>query len=84
MKKILFIVLLSGFSQITKAQSAKEKVKVLSTDTVKKVLEIDPVCKMKVKTEKAIQFIYDKKTYYFCNESCKKAFSATPEKYIKK
>ncbi|MCJ0743451.1 YHS domain-containing protein [Pedobacter montanisoli] len=82
MKKVLFIAAFAIFSQFAKAQSVKQQT--LPTDTTEQAIEIDPVCKMKVKTEKAISFIYHKKSYYFCSESCKKAFSSAPEKYIKK
>lgn len=79
MKKVLFIVAFAALSQFTKAQSVKQHI--LPTDTTKQAIEIDPVCKMKTKTEKTINFIYGKKTYYFCSESCKKTFSAAPEVY---
>jgi len=32
--------------------------------------------------ENALRATYDGKTYYFCNEKCREAFEAEPEKYI--
>jgi len=39
----------------------------------------DPVCGMVVSRMTAV----DEKTYYFCAGSCRQAFEAAPEKYIK-
>ena len=46
----------------------------------------DPVCGMKVDPLKAgdRQSIYEGKTYFFCNPSCKERFDREPERYIKK
>lgn len=45
----------------------------------------DPVCGMEVDETKAqATREYQGKTYYFCSEACKKAFSQNPEKYLKK
>jgi len=48
-----------------------------------KQIFIDPVCHMKVTPDKKdFAFSYYKmRTYYFCSESCRKAFEANPEKY---
>jgi Cu(I)/Ag(I) efflux system membrane fusion protein len=45
----------------------------------------DPVCGMEVdpKLPDTLKTGYKGKTYYFCNESCKKSFDAAPEKYTK-
>ena len=44
---------------------------------------IDPVCGMSVDSAKTdIKFIHDGQSYYFCAESCRKAFEAKPKKYI--
>ena len=44
---------------------------------------IDPVCLMKVATDKKdYTFTYQMRTYYFCTESCLKSFEADPEKYL--
>jgi len=43
----------------------------------------DPVCGMEINRETANEkFVYHGKTFYFCAESCQKAFKAEPEKYI--
>jgi len=46
----------------------------------------DLVCGMDVdpKSPGTLTTEYKGKTYYFCDESCKKSFEAAPEKYIKK
>jgi len=42
----------------------------------------DPVCKMNVEPAKAAAKVeYGGQTYYFCSETCHKAFTATPQKY---
>ena len=44
---------------------------------------IDPVCWMKVPSDmKDFKTTYLMRTYYFCSESCLKAFDADPEKYL--
>ena len=43
----------------------------------------DPVCDMEVSFKTAADlFTYERKTYYFCANSCRDAFAADPEKYI--
>ena len=45
---------------------------------------IDPVCGMKVLTQKAAgSFECDGKTYYFCSTSCLNKFKADPESFLK-
>lgn len=42
----------------------------------------DPVCKMNVEPSKAAaKAEYGGQTYYFCSETCHKAFTAEPQKY---
>jgi YHS domain-containing protein len=44
---------------------------------------IDPVCRMKVDSgDKSLMFTHKLRTYYFCAESCRKAFIEDPEKYL--
>lgn len=44
----------------------------------------DPVCGMKVSRKTAIEeSVYQGKTYYFCAGSCREAFDAEPEKYLR-
>jgi YHS domain-containing protein len=46
-------------------------------------MEKDPVCGMDVDPRTARQKTeFNGKTYYFCGPGCKKAFEATPEKYL--
>jgi len=45
----------------------------------------DPVCGMEVSRTTAIdEFEYQGKTYYFCAGTCREAFEAEPEKYIRR
>jgi len=47
------------------------------------MVEIDPVCKMKVEpTKAAATSSYKGKTYYFCAPGCKKMFDKNPDKYL--
>ncbi len=44
---------------------------------------IDPVCLMKVNfNQKDLRFTHKMRTYYFCSESCRKAFEMDPLKYL--
>jgi Cu+-exporting ATPase len=43
---------------------------------------IDPVCGMKVDTEKGRSLEHAGKRYYFCSQHCVEKFSANPEKYL--
>ncbi len=46
-------------------------------------MAIDPVCKMKVEEDKAVDTTeYKESTYYFCARGCKVAFDKDPEKYL--
>ena len=45
---------------------------------------VDPVCLMKVaKGSKVPSFEFASETYHFCADSCREAFMADPEKYLK-
>ena len=45
---------------------------------------VDPVCQMQVaKGSKIPSFVFQSDTYHFCADSCRKAFMANPEKYLK-
>ncbi len=47
------------------------------------VLELDPVCGMKVDPEKAgPRSVYAGRDYYFCGAGCKKKFDAAPDSYL--
>jgi len=51
--------------------------------TTPKHLFLDPVCFMEVAPDKRdFTFTYKMRTYYFCAESCRKAFEKNPEKYF--
>ena len=44
----------------------------------------DPVCGMEISRNTAAdEFEYRGKTFYFCASSCREAFEAEPEKYVK-
>ena len=44
---------------------------------------IDPVCKMKIDSEKAVAKLeYKGQTFYFCAPGCKQAFQVAPERYL--
>jgi YHS domain-containing protein len=85
MKKILFVLGLSlAFIQFINASNLTEtQQKIAVSDTLKKD-GIDPICKMKVKAGNTKTVVFEKLTYGFCSESCKKEFVANPKKYIKK
>lgn len=85
MKKLgLTIAMIFVSVQILSANNhIKIKQNQIATDTLKKD-GIDPVCKMKVKTGNTKTVVFEKITYGFCSEGCKKAFAANPKKYIKK
>lgn len=43
----------------------------------------DPVCRMTISEEKAVEKTeYNGKTYYFCGKGCKERFEKNPEKYL--
>lgn len=42
----------------------------------------DLVCGMEVNEKNGLKTAYKGKVYYFCNDSCKKAFEKNPEKFI--
>ncbi len=53
-------------------------------EKIKIAMAKDPVCGMSVDEETAKWTSeYKGKTYYFCNEGCKKAFEKAPERYVK-
>lgn len=42
----------------------------------------DPVCGMQIEEAKAAGKIeHEGRTFYFCSETCQKAFEETPERY---
>ena len=43
---------------------------------------IDPVCRMKVE-EKGAKYtsVHEGKSYYFCNQACKRTFDSDPKRY---
>ncbi len=44
----------------------------------------DPVCGMEVsRMTAAEECVYQGKTYYFCAGTCREAFAADPEKYLR-
>jgi YHS domain-containing protein len=55
-----------------------------TSKTLKKSI-VDPVCGMKVDpTRTHLLVTHEGCTYYFCAESCRKAFEANPKKYLKR
>jgi YHS domain-containing protein len=46
--------------------------------------DVDPVCGMVVNTSSAITATFEGKTYYFCSDSCRKKFEASPTAYSPK
>lgn len=86
MKKTSFIgavILIAMTSIQVNAYNSKNTNENVIADSLQKT-EIDLVCKMKVKPKQSKVFTVNKKDYYFCSESCKQKFMATPTKYIKK
>ncbi|WP_205940957.1 YHS domain-containing protein [Pedobacter yonginense] len=85
MKKISFLITAIIFIAFLSQSSANITVAhtlALPTDSIQKV-EVDLVCKMKVKPTSSKSTVYNKKTYYFCSESCKQKFVAKPTNYVK-
>lgn len=83
-KAVLILALGLAFSQVFSATEQTEiKQQKVVVDTLKKD-GIDPICKMKVKAGNTKTVVFEKVTYGFCSESCKKTFAADPKKYIKK
>jgi YHS domain-containing protein len=47
------------------------------------MIVIDPVCGMKIDSEKTkYKTVYKGKVYYFCSLRCRKAFEENPEYYL--
>lgn len=46
-------------------------------------LVTDPVCGMRISKAHAIQDVYDGVTHFFCADSCRHTFAASPEKYVR-
>lgn len=72
-------------SDYCKKQFDKDPAKYLKekSDSARSAAQhIDPICGMKVGPASALfTSEYLGKTYYFCNENCKRAFDADPGKY---
>ena len=43
----------------------------------------DPVCGMSVRTAEAESALYAGRIYYFCSQTCREKFEATPANYLK-
>lgn len=51
----------------------------------KRMVTVDPVCKMMVNPERAAyRSEYNGETYYFCRIGCMMAFDKDPEKYLRR
>ncbi|MFX1384589.1 MAG: HAD-IC family P-type ATPase, partial [Promethearchaeota archaeon] len=57
--------------------------KLMHKTNSEEILVTDPVCGMQGNPEEWIEYEYEGKKYYFCNESCVKEFKLNPSKYIK-
>ncbi|MFX1558182.1 MAG: heavy metal translocating P-type ATPase, partial [Promethearchaeota archaeon] len=57
--------------------------KLMQKQSISDSLVTDPVCGMKGKPEDWIEYEYNGKKYYFCNNSCLIEFKKEPNKYIK-
>jgi YHS domain-containing protein len=44
--------------------------------------DIDPVCRMSVRTDGAKSSVYQGKVYYFCSAEHRDTFEAAPERYV--
>ena len=57
--------------------------KLVRVEDRRAVAEIDPVCRMQVAVERAVEStVYGGKIYRFCSAECARAFASTPEIYI--
>jgi YHS domain-containing protein len=45
--------------------------------------DLDPVCGMTVETAGAKSSVYDGQVHYFCSQSCREKFEASPGSYVK-
>jgi trehalose synthase len=45
--------------------------------------ERDPVCGMRVDAHKSLEYQYRGESHYFCSESCREQFKATPEYFLR-
>jgi trehalose synthase len=43
----------------------------------------DPVCGMRVDPHEALEYAHGGESYYFCSESCREQFKATPEYFLR-
>lgn len=47
------------------------------------VLNVDPVCKMKITTTESVgESIFHGVKYYFCSRDCKELFESDPRRYL--
>ena len=46
--------------------------------------DVDPVCGMTVDRSSAVAATFQGKTYYFCSDSCRRKFEASPAAYTAK
>jgi YHS domain-containing protein len=44
--------------------------------------EVDPVCRMTVRTDSAKSAVYNGRVYYFCSAEHRDQFEASPDRYI--
>src|SRR3982074_2457068 len=57
----------------------------MNTQSKREVMALDPVCGMTVDPAKAAGRVEHKgKTYFFCSKHCAHAFSADPDRFLKK
>ncbi len=86
MKRVLVpLFALSCAFAFVPAASAQAPAKAPAPAEKKEATAVDPVCGMKVHTDKAAATAtYQGKTYYFCSKSDKTAFEKDPAKYVKK
>jgi RND family efflux transporter MFP subunit len=67
---------------------SEARMKAVAAGASKAAVEVDPICGMDVDPAMAKAAnrtsIYEGKTYFFCSDSCKKAFDKEPAKYASK
>lgn len=89
MKSVMAILLVAGIFIVGCTSNKTNPAKAVegedsSTSTQTSKMEKDVVCGMGVipEAQGTLKTEYEGKTYYFCSETCKKSFEASPGKYV--
>ena len=79
---LAMIILLPTVMPLLRSRAA-EKTRDRRVSQMEVAMAMDPVCGMEVDPGAAAGTSdYKGRTYYFCNQSCKKSFDEDPERYV--